>query len=707
MRNFYVRALFVSLLGPYAVHAQNIDENSSAAFTLRSAEFLGEAAAQSALQAPASIATQPTSDGETSSATIKGSETINSVQLGSEPQPTSQNPLVSISSSDSPPPPPLPLQFQITDKKEPVEIKPSKVRTPVPMPVADETDSDSGTKIGLAPIRWGGDVSEALRWTRLSSGTAPSTGFTLDNMQQLNLRASSYLWQPWLAQVDGGIGLMHDNASTDSITSSSNSITGNGAVSIFSRSRFPFTASFAVSDSRTDANLTSSDYKSKRFGLQQIYKTVSGESTFAANFDHSIFTSSAFGDDTVTTSRGTYAARFGASQSVDLNAFHTQTSQPGINSGLNLNGITARHGYRPDSLLTIDTNASLTNSVLNTQTNGVPNTNTSRYLQASTNANWRPDEEKPLFFFAGARLFNSLSEFASVPSTTQSLGGNAGLTYNLTRNLALGASGNVTRTTTAGTSNVATLETANATYNGDVINYKKIAYNWSAGTNINNETNTLSENHQRATVFGFHSLFYTPLVSDTSSLNISATQAVSSNYDPSFGVNNTISHNASIAWSGNQSATLSGTTTASLGDSHTFGYSETNNQFASWQLNGRKQFSLNSSLNANTGLNWTRQGMTGQTSTNANASIAFQHMRAFNVRGLRYTMSGTVATTAYNERLLGNVDAQRTQSGYSLIQALTYRLGRLDTSLTATVSNYDGRENASIYMRIGRNFGNM
>ena len=172
-------------------------------------------------------------------------------------------------------------------------------------------------------------------------------------------------------------------------------------------------------------------------------------------------------------------------------------------------------------------------------------------------------------------------------------------------------------------------------------------------------------------------------------------------------MSNTLTHNGSMSWNGAQTESLSGSANISVGDAHTFGYSESNYQFANLQLNGRKQFSMNSSLGANAGLNWNRQGLTGRTTTSANGSVSYLHSRVFNVRGLRYSIIGNVNTMTYDERLLGNVDAKRTQSGYSLDQHLNYRIGKLDTSLSATFSRYDGKENASIYVRIGRFFGNM
>lgn len=709
MKKFHTGAIFFCLLGSPAVHAQGIGENADTSFSLKESETLGEAASQTSLQQNEAGARLP--EIEKTPFTLKMSESFVGVPL-SEVLPTAAPPptvpLPAPPQTSLPlPSAPVALLPEADEKGKPSTEKQQALR----QTALAETEADDGAKFGIAPIRWGGDVSEALRWRRYTTvDGAPATS-TLDNMQIINLRASSYIWQPWIATVDGGVGLLHSSQSNSGSSSDSNTLTGNGGLSLFPRSRFPFRAFFDVSDSRTSTSLVSSstgDYSSKRVGLQQGYRTVSGESNFSLDLDRSTLSSSSFGDDVVTSLKGAYSARFGTSQTAGMNVMHTETSQQGGSSGLELNGFTAQHSYRSDSQLTVDTSASLTDTAWNTQSLGVDSSSTSRYLQASSFANWRPDEDKPLYINGGLRFFNGESKYASTASSTQSVGGNLMANYNPTRNIALSASGSVTRVQSADTSSLTTTQSGNASYNADIIKFgKDISYNWNVGGNLSNQTSSEGANNQRITGSGSHSLFYPYLISAGSALNFSASQSLSSSYDKTYGMSNSLTHNGSMSWNAAQTESLSGSANLTVGDARTFGYSESNYQFANLHLNGRKQFSMNSSLGANAGITWNREGLTGRTTTATNVSVSYLHSRVFNVRGLRYSIIGSVNTMSYDERLLGNVDAKRTQSGYSIDQHLNYRIGKLDTSLSATLSEYDGKENASIYVRVGRFFGNM
>lgn len=702
MKEFYISAIFLGLLGSPAAHGQTIDENAEPRFALKGAGSLGEAASQTALQTKSTGARLPETNNTPFS--LKVSESLVGMPLADVLPATAPLPTAPLPTA-----PPAIVPRADEKQKLPTIKKPAARQTAL-----TEIETDDGARFGIAPIRWGGDVSETLRWRRYTTGNGIPAVSTLDNMQMINLRASSYLWQPWIATVDGGIGLLHSNQSTSSSTSSSsasNTLTGNGGLSLFPRSRFPFRASYDVSDSRASTSLTSSstgDYSSKRLGLQQGYRTPSGDSNFAFDFDRSTLSSSSFGDDIVSSLKGTYSAKFGISQTAGLNVFHTESSQQGGSSGLDLNGFTAQHNYRSDSQLTVDTSASFTDSTWNTQNLGATNSSISRFLQASTFANWRPNEEKPLYINGGLRFFDGKTKYASTNSNTQSVGGNLMASYNPTRNIALSATGSATRVSSNDVSSITTTQSGNAAYNADVIKFgKALSYNWNINSSLSNQTNSSGTNDQRFAVSGSHSLFYPYLISGGSAMNFTASQALTSSYDRIYGMSNTLTHNGSISWNAPQTESLSGSANMSVGDAHTFGYGESNYQYANMQLIGRKQFSMNASLGANAGLTWNRQGLTGNTTTGANASLSYQHSRAFNVRGLRYSLTGSVNTVSYDDRLLGNVDAQRTQTGYSLEQHLNYRIGKLDTSLSAILSQFDGKENASIYVRVGRFFGNM
>lgn len=735
MKALCARALVLGLLGVSAAHAQNAVE-LDVSLGLRGAESLGEAAAQTALQAKDSPVRLPVMD-STPDFVLQAAESLGEAPLAVAPLPTLQQPSVPAPSAALPVPalpvaplpsaplpsvplPSVPLAVGAQAAEKDTEKEKRALQTELQGELGKQTSTSRSVervatadrveegKFGLVPIRWGGDVSETLRWKRYRHDEMAPAVTSLENMQMLNLRASSYLWQPWLAQVGGNIGLVHSTSNSDTSSGKSNYLTGGGTLALLSRSRFPFRASYDVSNSRTSMTYTNTDYTNKRLGLQQDYRSASGESLLVANFDQSTMSNSAaFGEDTVMSARGSYSTRFGTSHSASMTVRHTESEQERTNSGLKLNGFTAQHSYRPSPLLSVDTHASVTDSVFNSQSTGTTSSTATRYAQANSYANWRPDEDKPLYFYGGANLLDGRNRYAGNDFKTQGLSGNAGVNYNASRNLTVGATASVARTDSGNVSSVSTMQSANASYNADVINYKKISYNRNVALGLSNQTDSATTNNQRIMGAAGHSLYSPVQIGEGSLLSFSASQNLSSYYDRLYGMSNTLNHSGGMSWSGSQGESLTGAANAAVGDVHTYGYNEANYQYATLHLNSKKQFSLHSFLLANASLNWNHQGISERTTTGIDFTVSYQHLRAFRVRGLQYLLLFRANNVSYDERLRGNVDAQRSQHGYAFEQYLNYRIGKLDTSLSAILSEYDRRQDASLFVRIGRNFGNM
>ena len=130
-----------------------------------------------------------------------------------------------------------------------------------------------------APITWGGDLSDSYRKQNLGAGQS-----SVQHVQAVNLRAWTYVWQPWMAQVSGGVGLV--NAQTHSERTSNNQalLNGRGALSAVPYSRFPFSASFYVNDNRAPTSKVSSatpDFlsTSSGFAVRQSYRPKSSSSS--------------------------------------------------------------------------------------------------------------------------------------------------------------------------------------------------------------------------------------------------------------------------------------------------------------------------------------------------------------------------------------------------------------------------------------------
>lgn len=601
----------------------------------------------------------------------------------------------------------------------PAEVNPApgtpEVTAPLPAKDTKPVEKDNArTNFGLAPIRWGGYTADTFRLSRGSDQPR-----SLDHSQRLDLRASSYLWQPWMATVSGGIGLAKGLFSSDDNTgdSDSTSITGFGDLTLFPQSRFPFTAGFSVTDSTSSSEITTDDMRSKRFSLRQSYRPETGNTNFTASYQNSTMTSKLNGDDVVENWQGIYATTIGK-HTVGLDAERAESSRSQNTEGLLMDTFNARHSFSSGPNLTVDSNFRHTSTSLRNRTGIDLNSSVSKYLQAGSSVTWRPRESLPLNITGGVSLFKAESDVNGTSASSDVVSANLAATYNPTRNLSLSVNGSVAAASAdeAGT-NLITTQNASASYSGDALNFGKFSYHWNVSGTVSNQTDSDSDATQALSLGASHGLSRDYLLTQRSSLNLNLNQSATQFWGGDLGQYTNLNHSAALAYSINPSDMMSGSLTLSATDTRSTGSQRTENQFISLQGNGRAQLSTYETATLNAGLQWTRQGgsdgdQTGgaqvpeSTSLYTTGSFSYQHARAFGVNNLRYSLVANLNAQQANARLLGDVDATTDPVGYSLDQHFDYRIGRIDMNLTGTISSQDGEQNALLFFRIGRAFGN-
>jgi hypothetical protein len=579
-------------------------------------------------------------------------------------------------------------------------------------------DGMRGLRWQLAPLRWGGTLGNLFRWSR-----AQDQPDRFEVVQVANIRAASYIWQPWFAQVSGGIGIVTGtqtvsgaNVASGDGGGRSSSLTGHGNLALFPLSRFPFTAYFDVSDSRASSVLTSSAYTTSRFGMRQHYRPETGNHQFMASIDRSSLNSKTFGNDTVTSLNGSYTTAF-SNQSVEVNAQQTQTTRSIGGEGSLFRNLTARHTLRTDTDLTVDSFASLSNTDIRYNSLGALNRNQARYLQANTFVTWRPELDWPVYVTGGGRYFAAFSNTNGGQLDSQSVSANIAATWSVSRNLSLAGAATLASVTASsgGSAGLITTQSASASYVGDPILFGDYSYFWNAGGTLTNQTGGASASGRAASLQAGHSLTRTlSLWEGAVSLNAGQNAYVSSSSQ--FGATMTLVHSGGLSYRVNPSDVLSGFASVTASDTRTSGVNATEYQNIYGQLNGQWQITPRSLFNANITLQWNRQGavagplpgttLRGQGGITAYGSASYLHSRAFGVPGLRYSAIYSVNTLRYDARLFGDVTAGRSQVGQSFEQKLEWRLGRLDMKLSTIFAEIDGKKNALIFFQTSRELGN-
>lgn len=574
----------------------------------------------------------------------------------------------------------------------------------------------------LAPIRWGGYTQDFFRYTQ-NTEQSP----TLDHSQQLDLHAESYIWQPWFALVNGNIGIGRGVQSSDNNGDTKvNSLTGTGTLQVFPQSRFPFTASFSASDSTTNSSLSESGTRSERFSFRQQYRPKTGNATFAATYDNSVIRNRTSGDDSVINWRGMYGDQIGF-HGISVELTRTESEREQGREGLLLDAINATHSYSPKPGLSITSTAHLSDSEqrqFQDIASQLVDTTHSRYLQASSSANWRPKEDLPLNFSGGINFFKVESDVnGGDPSESQSLNGNLGVSYffNPTPQLTIGLSGSVMALTATSDEidqrSVYFTENATANYAGDPLTLGNFSYNWNLNSNVIHQTLksnlTESSSTYSMTAGGSHNLNRMFRLNETSTINLAINQSLTSRWSGQSDQNSTLSTGGNVSWQVTPSNSTSASIHLSATDTRMMGSQTSDSQYLTLQGNGRIQLSGYSNLTATAGFQWNRQGASSTdansqapVSTYTNINIAYQHSRAFKINNLSYTAQGTWNMQNTDSGDQGGAGGNEPLIGYSLDQRLQYRLGRIDLGAAATFTYQDGKENALLWLHVGRTFGN-
>ena len=577
---------------------------------------------------------------------------------------------------------------------------------PAPAPEREPQPSLRDVRWGLAPIRWRGLLATDLR--RFSAAGERSR---LQQVESAQLNVASYIWQPWFAQVSGGIGGVMSNERGDR-GGRSTGLTGNGALSVFPTSRFPFQASFDVADNRTSEQFFGQEYQTRRFGVRQSYRTAAGDANYTASFDRSTLVSSSFGRDTVDVLAASHNRSFGPHR-IDASASHTRNTREASGESAGFTSLYGSHNFHSEErLFTLSSfvNYGASDSRLNSL--GAPTEVRTQVFQANSFFTWRREEDDPLYVTGGARYFQSETNLGTGLTEAQQATGFASAVYRASRNLQFNASASVTQnlTNTGGGNKLLTSQAGGLSYAIDPKRFGEFQYTANLGANASNFTGGTEGNRQFLSGQAGHNLQRSYELSRAQSLSLGLSQSAGLAHDSVAGANQTLSHGANAAWRITHGDSLAGFVSATASDTRSFGYNETSFQLLNLQASGQGQFGRFSSASVNLTLQGTRQDTPSSPASGFNRSInggaSYQHLQVFGIPRLRYVAQYNRSDFQLNTRLSGDPNAPREQVNASFEQRLEYNVGKVDARLMLRFAEVDGKKNALIFFRLARQLGN-
>lgn len=577
----------------------------------------------------------------------------------------------------------------------------------------------------IPPVRWGGTTTSNYSWNGSPGGSS-----TFSETQVLNLRAASYIYQPWYAQVSGDIGLLTGTSKQsggDSTTSAgrSTSMTYGGSLSLFPQSRFPFQAYIQTSDSRASANTQSEQSTSLRMGARQSYRPEVGRESYSGSADRSVVTTQTL-RSVVDALQGSYSTTIG-DHGLSANARYSRNLGDIGGQGSNLLSMSASHSWRDDEELSVASSATYSNNQIRMQTGTGLSMNNNQVMQASSSVTWIPDEDLPLTVVGGGSFLHSSTVTETAKADLTSLNGHTNASYRFSKNLTGTAGLTLAQIISSGVSQISSGQNASVSYSGNPLTFGDYSYNWGTGGGVTNQIISGGAANRSLSGQVNHALLRNISFSAVNSLTLNVGQSVSLSNNSSSGQSGVLTHTGGASWRLGLGERTMGTLSATASDSLSTGSFSSHFRSLVTQGNLQAQLSGRSALTAGVNVVYSQQLATpqaqqtaspvigaSQTANNGSSTlsgsgqVSYVHRSPFDIANLVYTASFQANASQTNLRLIsGDPNALAWQTGNVLQQNVDYRLGRLIFRGTGSIATQNGKENASVFFTMGRELGDL
>jgi hypothetical protein len=612
-------------------------------------------------------------------------------------------------------------------------VVPSEGGQPAPatpsVPTA-EGDPPAGREWRLPPLRVSGTLTYDGRVTRASG--QPST---VGNVVTATVGTSTYLYAPWLATVNGQIGLsggwtrsgavgvgtdtgFNDSGPHERLRTREVFVTGNGRVDLFPRSRFPAEIHFDRQDSRTDSGLASAlGFRRQGIGMSQRYRPANGAYDIVAAYDHREQSGFDFRHRQDSLS-GDFNTRWKYHE-LQVGALYNRAENVGFEDSSQYTSLITRHGYTPSPELSVHSTANLTR----TQENNLSDL---QVLQASSLGVYRKDKS-PLTLTGSVRGLALRDDRFNIES--DSVGGTLGANYEYSPNLRLTANAAAAVNRSRDASATIASGGVGATYQGDALEFREFRYEWFGsgtlgGTVGDSSTfDTVVERTVGAQVG--HSLNRNWRLSERSSIGASASQSLAASHSASserggegsgLGASKTLLNSLSLNWQQSGDG-KTGYARATYSDSMELGGGRARFQLFNFQLSGNFELGYGRSITADLTYQRSTQrsselrlnpdpfepSVVRTQSSGASGEVSFRQNQVFGVPRLQFVSRVRLAQDVLKQP--GQFVSIPDRETRVWENRLDWNIGRLSTQLELRLSQIDGRRVNSVWLRVQRNFG--
>lgn len=583
--------------------------------------------------------------------------------------------------------------------------------TPDPPAASPGTPAGPGLRWHV-PLALSGSLGYELRLDHAQSERA-----RVHQMLTATLQAASYIYQPWLAVVNGQLGLTlsrgrggeHDGMDRDQF------VTGSLRLGLFPRSRFPFEGRYEVSDSRIDPALGGGiAYRARTLTLTQRYRPAGGDFDLMASYERRAQDGEAIGEDTQEALLANFSARW---RRQDFNAALSRTlsRRRATDEQAEVRGLVLRHATGLGGELSVESSVNWNQTVDDLQSGRFDQ----RVAQWNSLAVWRP-AERPYALSASVRGFRFTgSEFEDIESVSAALSGH----YELGPQLRLTAGATVNHN--RGSGGDGWVGTLGATWQGDTRRWADWSHNWFGGAAASRAHQSAADEDTLSAQLGQSvSRVWGPSGGSTWSLAASQTASASHTRgrapaspldDPD---SRALAHTVGLGWN---HAAESGTASMrlSLSDARQFSGDRAHLQLINFQLNGAHEIDRQRRWSGNLTVQRMFQrardladpllapstvfDFDRQITHSASGELGYQQVPVFNVPRLRFSSTLRISADAQHQR--DTLVALPDRETASWENRLDWRVGRLDAYAALRASRTDGLWRSTLTLRVLRNFG--
>lgn len=563
----------------------------------------------------------------------------------------------------------------------------------------------------LGPIKHDGYFEYQYRMFRSEQAPTNTT-----NLLTWRGRASTYLWQPYILQLDGALGLTRTVNESSGAGNNGTLVTGGLVASAFSRSRFPFRAYIDNRDNRVDGDVFEQDRASRNFGFVQTFIPQGGGRIL---LDYRRSDNDEFYVDGVTTKRSFSNRQWQLTGSKYLgrNNFNFLGSVRDVTRDLPSQSesrtlINLRHRFRTSPRFFIEDTTFFSDEKIQLDHSN----NHRRFLQFNGISTWRPLTKRPFVVLARALLQGVDAGPDGLESGSKNMVFTASANYQYSPRITVAGNVGVTNTDPDNQSDESTVfQRIRTTYRADKIDFGSLQYMW--GTSME-ASNRRQRNHDDDTVQDLagvfnHSLSRSVLLSSYSQLQFSISQQIAAVSDTANRREQSLVHTAFATWN-RQNGKTAAYIRLSASDRRTYGGREDFFQLVTLQASSRMQLARTRSLNGGLTLQYSNSSMAmidderrENSAFTYGIDLSYIERELFGVRLLNFTselrlLSRNLRSAEIFDR---GIETDPDRSDRAWRNELDYRIGRLEFRLLADLRDINNRWMSQVYVQVRRHYG--